>query len=74
MQTMNAASQYDGTLQMFVEQGREVDTRHLQFLRWLAERGKLEHGVAGPASGAMASGKQDRIPSPSGRSLPGPVL
>jgi hypothetical protein len=48
---MRAQSSYDPTLQMFVEDGREPDLRHLRFLRWLAERGQLEHEIAGPPSG-----------------------
>ena len=45
---MGARGVYDGTLQMFVEPPREADSRTLRFLRWLAERGELEHPVAGP--------------------------
>ena len=45
---------YDGSVQMFVVTPREVDVRQLRFLRWLAERGRLEHAVAGPSSGSLA--------------------
>ena len=44
---------YDGSLQMFVVTPREVDVQRLRFLRWLAERGQLEHAVAGPSSGPL---------------------
>jgi hypothetical protein len=45
---------YDATLQMFVQQPRAVDLARLRFLRWLAERGRLEHRPAGPSGGAFA--------------------
>lgn len=48
---MNADRQYDGNLQMFVEGPREPDFVRLSFLRWLGERGLLEHDIAGPSSG-----------------------
>ena len=48
---MQALNRYDGTLQMFVEEMHEPDPQHLRFLRWLGERGKLEHAIAGASSG-----------------------
>ena len=51
---MNADRLYDGNLQMFVEELREPDFTRLVFLRWLAERGLLEHEVFGPPSGEFA--------------------
>jgi hypothetical protein len=45
---MSKQGAYDGALQMFVEPPRGADARTLRFLRWLAERGPLEHAVAGP--------------------------
>ena len=45
---MSVHHQYDGDLQMLVEKPREVNREHLLFLRWLAERDRLEHSVAGP--------------------------
>jgi hypothetical protein len=51
---MKAAGQYDGNLQMFVEETREPSIAHLGFLRWLAERTALEHPIAGPAGGEHA--------------------
>ena len=48
---MHALGRYDGTLQMFTQESRDADTRHLRFLRWLAEHGVLEHAVAGPPCG-----------------------
>lgn len=55
---------YDASLQMFVQEPRDADASHLRFLRWLAERGGLEHGVAGPPGGSYSkadrSGHEDR--------------
>ncbi len=51
---MKAVGRYDGNLQMFVEEARDVDMVRLGFLRWLAENGKLEHKLAGPAAGRFA--------------------
>ena len=42
---------YDAALQMFTREPREIDLAHLRFLRWLGERGRLEHGPSGPPSG-----------------------
>jgi hypothetical protein len=52
---MRGQHRYDGDLQMFVQTSCEPDTDRLRFLRWLAERGRLEHEVAGPASGPLTS-------------------
>jgi len=51
---MATGSNYDGEVQMFVEKQREVDLAHLRFLRWLAERGNLEHAPVGRSNGAYA--------------------
>ena len=51
---MAAIGRYDGDLQMFVEEPRDVQRAHLRFLRWLAERRDLEHPAFGPPSGALA--------------------
>lgn len=51
---MKAMGQYDSTLQMFKDQPGEVNMARLGFLRWLAERGLLEHALAGPSTGAYA--------------------
>jgi hypothetical protein len=51
---MKAVGRYDGNLQMFVEESREIDLARLGFIRWLAENGKLEHRSVGPASGEYA--------------------
>ena len=51
---MTAPGRYDGTLQMFVEAPRMPALARLDFLRWLAERGDLEHPVAGPPGGEYA--------------------
>lgn len=49
-----ATGRYDSDLQMFVDRPREADPARLTFLRWLAERGWLEHEPLGPSSGAFA--------------------
>jgi len=36
---------------MFVDEVHEPDLARLAFLRWLGERGRLEHPVYGPSSG-----------------------
>jgi hypothetical protein len=46
-----AGKAYDGELQMFCDAVREPNLEALIFLRWLAEQGRLEHEVSGPASG-----------------------
>ncbi len=51
---MKQPGTYDTVLQMFREQPREADLPRLQFLRWLGERGLLEHPVAGTPSGDLA--------------------
>jgi len=48
------AGRFDPELQMFADQPREPDLTHLQFLRWLGERGRLEHDPLGPAGGEYA--------------------
>jgi hypothetical protein len=50
---MKAVGQYDGNLQMFVEEPRDIDLRRLTFLRWLAEHDRLEHPVGGPSTGDL---------------------
>jgi hypothetical protein len=47
---------YDADLQMFCPVVSEPDFARLHFLRWLAEQGRLEHEVSGPAEGQYASG------------------
>lgn len=51
---MKAAGQYDQELQMFCVAVREPDRAKLGFLRWLAERGKLEHAIFGEPRGEYA--------------------
>jgi hypothetical protein len=48
------ATSYDGDLQMFREPSCEPDLGVLRFLRWLAERGELEHELSGVSSGELA--------------------
>jgi hypothetical protein len=50
---MAAIGRYDSDLQMFVEESRDAQRAHLRFLRWLVERGDLEHPAFGPPSGAL---------------------
>ena len=51
---MQGTKNYDGDLRMFRETPRAVNVAHLRFLRWLVERGQLEHLPAGPPSGEFA--------------------
>jgi hypothetical protein len=67
---MQALNRYDGTLQMFVEDRHEPDPRHLRFLRWLGERGRLEHAIAGPSSGDQVAAPVDTASARSGPDLP----
>ncbi|HYU17880.1 MAG TPA: hypothetical protein VEQ11_04225, partial [Chloroflexota bacterium] len=65
------------TLQMFVREPQDPDPNHILFLRWLAERGKLEHDVAGPPSGTYCAAAEGVIYvacSQSGRLGPGRLL
>ena len=63
---MDTLGLYDSRLQMFIERPRDVDLRHLRFLRWLAEHGELEHEVFGPPSGSCSAA----IPDGPGSSRP----
>ena len=47
-------SQYDTELQMFKDKPREEDLNRLRFMRWLAERGRLEHRMEGESVGTFA--------------------
>ena len=49
------AGTYDKTLQMWREGQKVIRLPHARFLRWLAERGRLEHYPAGPPSGHFAA-------------------
>jgi hypothetical protein len=51
---MQNAKSFDGELKMFRDGERPVNMGALRFLRWLAEQGRLEHGIAGPSSGPFA--------------------
>ena len=50
---MARRGRYDSTLQMFVQEPRDLDVSRLVFLRWLGEQGRLEHEIAGPSCGPM---------------------
>ncbi|HEY7065097.1 MAG TPA: hypothetical protein VII06_26715 [Chloroflexota bacterium] len=60
---MNNLQSYDGDLEMFREAPRSVDMARLRFLRWLADRGCLEHPAAGPPSGELAAAHAAHQPS-----------
>ena len=47
-------TQYDGELQMFCDAAHEPSLESLRFIRWLVERGRLEHDAAGPPTGEYA--------------------
>jgi len=51
---MKDVQSYDGDLEMYREPERAIDVARLRFLRWLAERGRLEHPPLGPSSGPFA--------------------
>ena len=51
---MKDVQSYDGDLEMYRETERAIDVARLRFLRWLAERGRLEHPPLGPSSGPFA--------------------
>ena len=46
-----SSNRYDAELQMFTYPPREPNRAHPRFLRWLGERGLLEHGTAGIPTG-----------------------
>lgn len=52
---MPAIGQYDTALHQFREPQKLVRLNHALFLRWLAEKHRLEHEVAGPPSGHVAA-------------------
>ena len=54
MTSKQTEQQYDGDLQMFRDAAREPNHDALIFMRWLAEHGRLEHEVSGPAGGEYA--------------------
>ena len=51
---MSEQRRYDAELRMFVDSTREPDSAHLRFLRWLVERGLLEHEAASLPTGEYA--------------------
>ncbi len=54
---MSTSSRYDGSLQMFVDEVHAPDLAHLAFLRWLGERGLLEHDVYGASPGEFVGAR-----------------
>lgn len=57
---MAVPANYDAALQQFREQPKAIRLPHIQFLRYLADRGRLEHYPAGPPSGHVAALVADR--------------
>jgi hypothetical protein len=56
-------SRYDAELQMFTDRTRELNLEYLLFLRWLSERGHLEHKPVGPPGGpAVRTSAGDSAP------------
>ena len=51
---MRSPQVYDAELHMFVQEPRLPNPRHLEFLRWLAEQGRLEHQPASDPVGPFA--------------------
>jgi hypothetical protein len=51
---MKDVQSYDGDLEMYRETERAIDVAQLRFLRWLADRGRLEHPPSGPPCGPFA--------------------
>jgi hypothetical protein len=56
--TKGTRRDYDSDLQMFCRPPRDPSPASLRFLRWLAERGELEHNVVGPPAGVYAASFQ----------------
>src|SRR5438067_141225 len=52
---MNDLHNYDSDLRMFRETPSPFDGAHRRFLRWLDERGLLEHQAAGPPRDELAA-------------------
>jgi hypothetical protein len=52
---MNDLHNYDGDLWMVGETPSPWDGAHRRFLRWLIERGLLEHLAAGTPSGELVA-------------------
>jgi hypothetical protein len=48
------SSRFDSELQMFANEPRDPGLAHLEFLRWLTERGRLEHEPVGAPVGEYA--------------------
>lgn len=59
---------YDPILHQFKEDQKTLSAEHLGFLRWLAERGKLEQEVHGPSTGMAADGHVRRVLEYAGKS------
>ena len=52
---MKDVKRFDSDLEMFCDAESTVNVEYLAFLRWLVERGRLEHLPAGPPSGEFAA-------------------
>lgn len=62
-QNNKALGRFDGEIQMYCAQVREPYMETLQFLRWMVEKGRLEHPIAGPRAGdlAFANGDTEKV-------------
>jgi hypothetical protein len=60
---MQRPADYDSDLRMYRAAPRPLDVAHLRFLRWLADRGRLEHAPAGPPSGDAATAHYAVVPT-----------
>lgn len=59
---MAVIGRYDTELQMFVDEPHDIDRRHLEFQRWLVERGLAGQGPAGEPSGPLAGPPIKEVP------------
>jgi hypothetical protein len=46
---------YDHDLHMLIVPPQPINLSYLKFLRYLGERGRLEHEIAGPVSGELVT-------------------
>jgi hypothetical protein len=54
------SGKYDYNLQMFVVEPQEINQKHLEFIRYLAERGQYDSPVLGPPEGEYATRNECR--------------
>jgi hypothetical protein len=58
---MAKLANYDGDLHMMIVPPQPVNLNYLCFLRYLGERGRLEHEIAGPVSGELVTEAIEQI-------------